>query len=105
MHTGNGAFDQSALDYVLLSQVVVFLKEDSVGHTLEQVFTKHRLRFRLGPHRSLPRLSCNLLEEVLLGEFHVVDKHDAELVLLRHFKQSHQGLRKHTLALAVAELR
>ncbi len=50
LQTSDAALDQPRLDDVVLCQVVVFLKEDAVGYTLEEVLPEHGLRLRLLPH-------------------------------------------------------
>ena len=53
LQASDAALDQSRLNDVVLGQVVVFFKENTVGYTLEEVLSEHGLRLRLLPHRLL----------------------------------------------------
>ena len=46
LQTSDAALDQPRLNDVVLRQVVVFLKEDAVRYTLEEVLPEHGLRLR-----------------------------------------------------------
>ena len=113
LHTSNAPFDKPPLDNVLLSQVVVLLKEYPVSHALEQILSEHRLWLRLLPHVVLgvARLTlvlatrAHLRQEVLLGELHIVNQNHAKLVFLGQIKQAHQSLGENSLSLAIPKLR
>ena len=82
------ALDQPRLDDVFLSQVVILLQKHPIRHALEEILAEHRLRLSLSPGGDLLalRVGALLRQEVLLRELHVIDKHNAQLVFLRHLQ-------------------